>query len=61
MEAFRFVGLPEGALALAQAAVYLATAPKSNALYVAYQGMEKDVRELGTMPVPLHIRNARPP
>ncbi len=58
MEAFRFVGLPEGALALAQAAVYLATAPKSNALYVAYQGVEKDVRELGTMPVPLHIRNA---
>jgi putative ATPase len=58
MEAFRFVGLPEGSLALAQAAVYLATAPKSNALYVAYQGMEKDVRELGTMPVPLHIRNA---
>jgi putative ATPase len=58
MEAFRFVGLPEGALALAQAAVYLATAPKSNALYAAYQGMEKDVRELGSMPVPLHIRNA---
>ena len=55
---FDFVGLPEGALALAQAAVYLATAPKSNALYVAYQGVEKDVRELGTMPVPLHIRNA---
>ena len=58
MEAFHFVGLPEGTLALAQAAVYLATAPKSNALYVAYQGVEKDVREVNNMPVPLHIRNA---
>lgn len=58
MEAFHFIGLPEGTLALAQAAVYLATAPKSNALYVAYQGVEKDVRELENMPVPLHIRNA---
>ncbi len=58
MEAFHFVGLPEGTLALAQAAVYLATAPKSNALYVAYQGVEKDVRELENMSVPLHIRNA---
>lgn len=57
-EAFHFVGLPEGTLALAQAAVYLATAPKSNALYVAYQEVEKDVRELENMPVPLHIRNA---
>jgi putative ATPase len=58
MEAFHFIGLPEGTLALAQAAVYLATAPKSNALYVAYQGVEKDIRELEAMPVPLHIRNA---
>ena len=58
MEAFHFVGLPEGNLALAQAAVYLATAPKSNALYSAYQEVEKDVRELENMPVPLHIRNA---
>jgi putative ATPase len=58
MEAFHFVGLPEGSLALAQAAVYLATAPKSNALYTAYQGVERDVRELENMPVPLHIRNA---
>jgi len=57
-EAFHFVGLPEGTLALAQAAVYLATAPKSNALYVAYQQVEKDVRDLENMPVPLHIRNA---
>ena len=58
MHAFHFVGLPEGTLALAQAAVYLATAPKSNALYVAYQEVEKDVREAPNMPVPLHIRNA---
>jgi putative ATPase len=58
MEAFHFIGLPEGNLALAQAAVYLAIAAKSNALYTAYQGVEKDVRELENMPVPLHIRNA---
>jgi putative ATPase len=58
MEAFRFIGLPEGNLALAQAAIYLATAPKSNALYSAFQGVQKDVRELEAMPVPLHIRNA---
>jgi putative ATPase len=58
MQAFHFVGLPEGTLALAQAAVYLATAPKSNALYTAYQAVERDIREKETMPVPLHIRNA---
>jgi len=58
MEAFHFIGLPEGSLALAQAAVYLATAPKSNALYTAYEGVQRDVRELENMPVPLHIRNA---
>jgi putative ATPase len=58
MEAFHFIGLPEGNLALAQAAIYLATAPKSNALYTAYQGVGRDIRELENMPVPLHIRNA---
>lgn len=58
MQAFQFVGLPEGTLALAQAAVYLAAAPKSNALYLAMQGIERDVRELENMPVPLHLRNA---
>jgi len=57
MEAFHFIGLPEGDLALAQATVYLATAPKSNALYTAYQRVQRDVRELENMPVPLHIRN----
>ena len=61
MEAFQFIGLPEGNLALAQAAVYLATAPKSNALYTAFQRVQKDVRELENMPVPLHIRNAPTP
>ncbi len=58
MQAFHFIGLPEGTLALAEAAVYLATAPKSNALYVAYGKVEGDVREMENMPVPLHIRNA---
>ena len=57
-QAFHFVGLPEGDLALAQAAVYLATAPKSNALYTAYLKVQRDVRETENMPVPLHIRNA---
>jgi len=57
MQAFHFIGLPEGALALAQAAVYLAIAPKSNATYRAYQHVQKDIREVENMPVPLHIRN----
>jgi putative ATPase len=61
MEAFRFIGLPEGDLALVQAALYLATAPKSNAIYTACQKVRKDIRELETMPVPLHIRNAPTP
>ncbi len=57
MQAFHFVGRPEGDLALAQAAVYLATAPKSNSLYTAFQAAQKDVRELENLPVPLHLRN----
>jgi putative ATPase len=57
-QAFHFIGLPEGELALAQAAVYLATAPKSNALYTGY-GQTKDlIGKTGYLPVPLHIRNA---
>jgi putative ATPase len=56
-QAFHFVGLPEGNLALAQAAIYLATAPKSNAIYTAYQRVQRDIREVENMPVPLHIRN----
>ncbi|MBW2122245.1 MAG: replication-associated recombination protein A, partial [Deltaproteobacteria bacterium] len=57
-EAFRFLGSPEGDLALAQAAVYLATAPKSNAIYTAHRDMIRDVREKKTLPVPMHLRNA---
>jgi len=58
MQAFRFLGHPEGELALAQAAVYLATAPKSNSIYAAYGDVQAAVREAGSLPVPLHIRNA---
>jgi putative ATPase len=57
-QAVHFVGLPEGALALAQAVVYLAAAPKSNALYRAYGEAVKDAMETRAEPVPLHIRNA---
>ncbi|UCF91365.1 MAG: replication-associated recombination protein A [Desulfobacterales bacterium] len=58
MEAFRFLGQPEGELALAQAAVYLATAPKSHSIYAAYGKVQDVVKKTGTLPVPLHIRNA---
>ena len=58
LQAFQFIGLPEGELALAQAAVYLATAPKSNALYIALGRVKGDIRKTGSLPVPLHIRNA---
>jgi putative ATPase len=58
MQAFQFVGLPEGNLALAQAAVYLATAPKSNALYAGYGRVTRAIGETGSLPVPLSIRNA---
>ena len=58
MEAFRFIGVPEGKLALAQAAAYLALAPKSNAIYTAYGDAARDVTEHGPLPVPLWIRNA---
>ena len=58
MEAFHFIGIPEGKLALAQAATYLAVAPKSNALYTAYDAAARDVEEYGALPVPLWIRNA---
>ena len=58
MEAFNFIGPPEGYLALAQAAIYLALAEKSNAIYKAYGQAERDVRDLPECPVPLHLRNA---
>jgi putative ATPase len=57
-DAVDFVGMPEGNLALAQAAVYLSIAPKSNALYVAYGEVQQDVERTSAEPVPLHIRNA---
>jgi putative ATPase len=57
-EAFDFIGPPEGNLALAQAAVYMALAPKSNALYTGYGAVRKDLQETIAEPVPLHLRNA---
>jgi putative ATPase len=57
-EAFDFLGAPEGHLALAQAAVYLSLAPKSNAVYGAYGEVMEDVRKTEAEPVPLHLRNA---
>lgn len=57
-DAFHFIGLPEGNLALAQATLYLATAPKSNAVYTAYSAVERTIHETGSLQVPLHIRNA---
>jgi putative ATPase len=58
MDAFRFLGPPEGELALVQAAVYLATAPKSNSIYAAYGAVKAVINQYGALPVPLHIRNA---
>jgi len=58
MQAADFVGLPEGNLALAQAAVYLALAPKSNALYTGYGEVQSDLQKTVAEPVPLHLRNA---
>jgi putative ATPase len=57
-EAYEFLGSPEGELALAQATLFLALAPKSNAAYVAFNEAQADVHERPTEPVPLHIRNA---
>jgi putative ATPase len=57
-DAFDFLGAPEGYLALAQAAVYLSLAPKSNALYTGYGAALEDVKKTEADPVPLHLRNA---
>jgi putative ATPase len=57
-EAFDFIGPPEGNLALAQAAVYLSLAPKSNALYTGYGAVHEDLQATIAEPVPLHLRNA---
>ena len=58
MEAFKFLGHPEGELALAQAAIYLATAPKSNSIYTAYGKVKEVIDSYGALPAPFHIRNA---
>ena len=57
-EAVHFIGMPEGNTALAQAVTYLATAPKSNAVYAAYKRAAADAHEQAAEPVPLHLRNA---
>ena len=56
-EAYHFLGPPEGELALAQAVVYLATAPKSNSIYAAFNQVQKEIQKTQALPVPLHIRN----
>jgi len=57
-QAVHFIGLPEGALALAEAVAYLAAAPKSNAIYMAWAEAQADVENSRNDPVPLHLRNA---
>lgn len=57
-DAMHFLGSPEGDLALAQAVVYLALAPKSNAVYTAYNAVLADIESRPAEPVPLHLRNA---
>jgi putative ATPase len=57
-ETYERLGSPEGELALAQALVYLAVAPKSNAVYKAWNAVREDVKREGTLPVPVHLRNA---
>ena len=57
-DAAHFIGMPEGNNALAQAAIYLATAPKSNAVYTAYNAAAADAHQQAAEPVPLHLRNA---
>lgn len=57
MQAAHFVGMPEGDLALAEAAVYLSLAPKSNALYVGYGEVKGDAQKTVAEPVPFHLRN----
>jgi putative ATPase len=56
-QAVHFIGMPEGNLALAEAAVYLATAPKSNSLYTAYSRVQQEVQTGRNEPVPIHLRN----
>jgi len=60
-QAVHFIGMPEGNLALAEAAVYLATAPKSNSLYEAYSRVQEEIKHSSSEAVPLHLRNAVTP
>jgi putative ATPase len=57
-EAYSILGSPEGDLALLQCAIYLATAPKSNAVYMAEQRIRAEIERTGSLPVPPHLRNA---
>lgn len=57
-ETYQRLGSPEGELAIAQAVIYMACAPKSNAAYTAYKAALADAKESGSLPVPMHIRNA---
>jgi putative ATPase len=57
-QAVEFTGMPEGFIPMAETVVYLALAPKNNASYAAYLNAQKEVRENGMLPVPLHLRNA---
>jgi putative ATPase len=57
-QSFEFIGPPEGYLAIIEAVIYLALAPKSNSLYTTYNKVKSDVEEFGSLPVPYHIRNA---
>ena len=61
MQAVHFIGMPEGALALAEAAIYLALAPKSNSLYTAYGAVQQDIEKTVNEPVPMNLRNAPTP
>jgi putative ATPase len=61
LEAFRLVGMPEGVLPMSQAALYLASAPKSNTALTAYTAARADVEAHGALPVPPHLRNAPTP
>ena len=58
LQAYQALGKPEGELALAHCAVYLARAPKSNAIEIAYQNAQKTVQEQPNEPVPIYLRNA---
>ncbi len=57
-QSFEFIGPPEGYLAIIEAVIYLALAPKSNSVYTTYKKVKSDVEEFGALPVPYHIRNA---